>query len=312
MLNNLVKKLGKLSAWQLIALFIVLAEVLSALMNAALSRILWGKISLDLIFIGSIDALVVSFIVSKVGIYLIGKHTELTNINERLHEEIEARKQAEEQIKASLKEKEVLLREIHHRVKNNLQMIISLLKLQSQYVEDKKVLELLSDGQDRIQSMALVHQKLYQTKDLTHISFKDYIKDLVEVMRESQEVGTSSVAVHLDIDDIRLEIDTAMYMGLMINELVTNAFKHAFPKGRGGEIRISLKKVGRDGEQTECELTVADNGIGIPADLDVRETKTLGLRLITILAEEQLQGKIELDRTKGTEFRIRFNEGKGA
>jgi two-component sensor histidine kinase len=207
---------------------------------------------------------------------------------------------------ASLREKEVLLREIHHRVKNNMQIISSLLSLQSILVKDKKDIEMLKDSQNRIRSMSLIHEKLYSSKNLAHINMNDYIKDLTSQIIQFYRNVSAQVALKLEAEDIWLGIDTAIPCGLIINEMVSNSLKHAFPENRKGEIRITLQKT----ENDDILMKVKDNGIGISDDLDFRNTKSLGLQLVSTLAESQLQGKIELNRAEGTEFIIRFKEVK--
>ncbi len=212
------------------------------------------------------------------------------------------RKKAEEKIKASLKEKEVLLREIHHRVKNNLQVIISLLRLQSDKIKDKQYAKMLQESQERIKSMALIHEKLYQSEDLAHIDFRGYVKSLVNSLSRSYGVGSNKVRIKIDVEDIPLGLDNAIPTGMILNELVSNSLKYAFPEGRKGEINVIISSTG----EQDVELTVSDNGIGIPEDLDIRNSDSLGLHLVTILTEHQLQGKLEIDRTDGAEFNIRF------
>jgi len=204
-------------------------------------------------------------------------------------------KQAEEAQK-----KEVLLREIHHRVKNNMQIISSLLRLQSNYITDDKYIEMFKESQNRIKSMALIHEKLYQSRDLEEINFREYITDMVQ--RLLQFYNGQNIALVMDVDDILMEVDTAVPCGLIINELVSNSLKHAFPD-RKGEIRVGLHR-----SDSTIELIVADNGVGIPDDIDFRNTETLGLRLVTILAEDQLDSEIKLTRKKGTEFCITFKD----
>jgi len=216
--------------------------------------------------------------------------------------DVTERKKAEEKIKLSLKEKEVLLREIHHRVKNNLQIVSSLLSLQSQYIKDKLCADMLKESQNRIRSMALIHEKLYQSEDLASINADEYIGTLVHGLLRSYATRTDQITLTIDVEDISLKVDTAIPCGLIINELVSNSLKHAFPH-RKGEIKVMLHSLKRD-----IELLVTDNGIGLPEDIDFRTTETLGLRLVTILAEDQLNGEIELDRTDGTAFHIRFKE----
>ncbi len=214
--------------------------------------------------------------------------------------DITERKRAEEQIRISLEEKEVLLREIYHRVKNNMQIISSLLKLQSGYVKEEKYREMFKESQDRIMSMSLVHEKLYRSKDLARIDFKNYIMDLTRGLLQSYGDSAGSIKLNINVENILLGIDSAIPCGLIINELVTNSLKHAFPQGRKGEIKISLISTG----ENMIELTVSDNGVGFPKDLDFRRVNTLGLHLVTILAENQLHGEIILDQSSGTEFRL--------
>lgn len=217
--------------------------------------------------------------------------------------DITERKRAEDQIRQSLKEKEVLLREIHHRVKNNMQIISSLLRLQSEGITEEKYLEMFRDSQNRIISMALVHEKLYHSGDFTKIDFKEYVNDMVTGLFESYGFR-GRVGLRTGIEDA-LDMDSAIPCGLIINELVTNSLKYAFPDGRKGEIKIALKKTGG-----EIELIVGDNGIGFPAGLDFRRTESLGLQLVNLLVNNQLEGRIDLDRSKGAEFRIRFKGAK--
>ncbi len=219
-----------------------------------------------------------------------------------LHKSSEETRHAEEKIKNSLKEKEVLLREIHHRVKNNMQIISSLLMLQSQYVKDKKDADIFIDSQNRIVSMSLVHEKLYQSHDLARIDFKEYIEDMAAGLFQSYGIDTGKIALNISVESISLPIDSAIPCGLIINELVTNSLKYAFPGARNGEINIFIRSSGNN----MIEIVVSDNGIGLPKDLDFRKTESLGLHLVTILAENQLHGEIALDQNKGTNFHIRF------
>jgi PAS domain S-box-containing protein len=214
--------------------------------------------------------------------------------------DITERKIAEENIKKSLNEKEVLLREIHHRVKNNMQIISSLLNLQMGYIKDKNITDIFSESQNRILSMALVHEKLYQSSDLRMIDFKGYINDLGANLLQSY--NANYIKLNVNVEDISLDIDLAIPIGLIINELITNSLKYAFPDGMKGEITISISSI----NENMLKLVVSDNGIGLPKDLDVRNTKTLGLHLVTLLAENQLKGKIDINREKGTEFQIKF------
>jgi PAS domain S-box-containing protein len=216
--------------------------------------------------------------------------------------DITEQKKRERQIKASLKEKEVLLREIHHRVKNNMQIISSLLKLQSQYIKDKPYADIFKESQDRIKSMSLIHEMLYQSKHLSKINFKEYIRVLANYLFRSCWPSPCKIALKIESENVYLAIDNAIPCGLIIHELVSNSLKHAFSGSKEGEIKIALHSI----NERDIELVVSDDGVGMPEDLDIRNTKSLGLHLVTILAEDQLQGEIKLDRNKGTEFQIKL------
>lgn len=218
--------------------------------------------------------------------------------------DITARNHMDNQLKASLKEKYLLLQEIHHRVKNNMQVISSLIRLQSGYIKDNKYLEVFRESQNRIKSMALIHEKLYQSGDLIHIDFGKYIKNLADSLIRSYGVNPEKVPIRVNAEDIMLEIDSAIPCGLLVNELVSNSLKHAFPEGEQGEITIVFRATGED----EIELSVSDNGVGAPEHLDFRNAESFGLRLVAILAEDQLQGKIKLNRDQGTEFSVTFKK----
>ena len=215
--------------------------------------------------------------------------------------DIEEIMEAQHKVKASLEEKEVLLREIHHRVKNNLQIISSLLNIQSNYIKDEEDLELLRESQTRIKSMAIIHEGLYKSNDFTHINFKDYINSLIHYISVHYNVSPK-IQIDVEVKNVMLNIETAVPCGLIINELVTNSIKHAFPNGSGGKIKVSLNS-----KMGICSLRVSDNGIGFPAHMDFRNTRTLGLRLVNVLSN-QLDGSIELDKRRGTEFIINFKK----
>ncbi|MCP4682121.1 MAG: sensor histidine kinase [Desulfobacterales bacterium] len=196
--------------------------------------------------------------------------------------------------------------EIHHRVNNNMQIISSLLKLQSGHIEGGESSEIFRESQNRIKSMALIHEKLYRSESLANIDLKEYIESVAQSLFRSYGTYSRNIDLKMEVESIRLGIDTAIPCGLIINELVSNSLKYAFPDGKPGEIRISL----HSDDKNELELTVCDNGVGIPKELDIGNTKTLGLYLVSILIEDQLQGKIELSRTHGSEFRLYFREAK--
>ncbi len=210
------------------------------------------------------------------------------------------RKRAEKQIRTALQEKEVLLKEIHHRVKNNLQVVSSLLDLQSDYIEDEQTRQLFQESRSRVKSMALIHERLYETQDLSRIDFAEYIQSLARDVLRSHRAHAAGVTLKANVEGVSLEIDTAIPCGLMINELISNALKYAFPDGRGGEICVEL--FSNNGQFT---LVVRDNGVGFPKDLDFRNTESLGLKLVMTLVK-QLKGTIALHRDGGTEFEIKF------
>jgi PAS domain S-box-containing protein len=217
-----------------------------------------------------------------------------------LTEDITQREWAEEQIKASLREKEVLLQEIHHRVKNNLQIIHSLLDLQSDCIQDEQALRVFQESQKRVRAMALIHERLYQSKDLARVDFAEYIRNLSNDLFLSYGADAAGITLKINVGDVMLDIDTAIPCGLIINELVSNALKHAFPDGRAGEVCIDFYPHGD--RQT---LIVKNDGVGLPQSQDPRGTTSFGLRLVNMLIR-QLGGAMEIDRSHGTTFRITF------
>lgn len=212
------------------------------------------------------------------------------------------RLQTEDKIKKSLKEKEVLLKEIHHRVKNNMQIISSLLNLQSGYLKDKVATEALKECQGRIMSMAMIHDNLYQSDALSGIKFSDYIKRQVNNLFHTHGISQERVKVNIDADDVILDIDTAIPCGLIINELITNSLKHAFPDEKEGEISIQMSQ-----NSEGYLLMVKDNGVGLPEDLSAKNADTLGLLLVNNLVG-QLDGKLEINQDHGTTFKIAFKK----
>jgi PAS domain S-box-containing protein len=220
--------------------------------------------------------------------------------------DITGRKQVEQQIAASLREKELLLKEIHHRVKNNLQLISSLLNLQAAQIHDERVLAVFKESQNRIRAVAFVHEKLYQSKDLARIDLAEYIRSLANHLLDSYDVGSDAVVVGIHVDDAPMDLDTAIPCCLITNELVSNALKHAFVGGRTGRVRIDLGSCAGN----RHSLVVSDNGVGFPATVDFQTTTSLGLQLVCALVE-QLAGTIELERNGGTTWKITFKGLKG-
>jgi len=229
---------------------------------------------------------------------------ELKRTNIRLQQEIADHERAEEQIRQSLEEKERLLAEIHHRVKNNMQIISSLLSLQSGHVTDEKALSLVRNCEERIRSMALVHERLYLSEDLSRIDFSRYIHSIALRLYQVYGVDSRAVTFSSGVKDVLFTIETAIPLGLILNELLSNALKHAFPTGGEGVITVGLDV---DSETGEYTLTVADNGAGFSEDIDYRQSETLGLLLVNLLAD-QLGGTVTLDRSGGTSFGITFRE----
>ncbi len=217
--------------------------------------------------------------------------------------DITERKKAENKLKDSSKEKEVLLRELHHRVKNNLQIISTLLALQSEDVTDKKTLENYRESENRIQSIALIHEKMYQSQDISRINFTGYINSLIDDLMYSYDADSRNIKAVTDTDDFFFSIETVQPLGLIINELVSNSLKYAFRNKNEGIILVKLEKVHDD----SFKLTVSDNGVGFPENIDFRNTGSLGLQLVTELVK-QLDGTIELNKDRGTEFEVVFKE----
>jgi len=217
--------------------------------------------------------------------------------------DITLRKKMEEQIKAALEEKGLLLREIHHRVKNNLQIIISLFNLQTSYIDDDKAYQALKEGQDRIKSMALIHERFYQSDGISQIDFDDYSRKLIEHLYSSFKINPNSIVVDIKIENVKLDIDTAVPCGLIINEIVSNAFKHAFKEGEKGEVQIRLQNT----NEGEYYLEIKDNGVGMPADFNLETADSLGFQLIQALSD-QLDGKLELvtSPNKGLTYKLNF------
>lgn len=211
------------------------------------------------------------------------------------------RREAEEGLKKSLAEKEILLKEVHHRVKNNMQIISSILKMQQRQVDDPKLKEVLEESQNRIRSMALVHENLYRTENLAKILFSNYVKSMASNLSHTFSEVQNNVRFEFDVIDVYMPLDTGIPCGLIINELLSNSFKYAFPNKNNGIIRIQLKNVGSN----NYELIVSDNGIGINGSFDIEKTKSLGMRIVTKLVQ-QIEGTLDYDFSNGTKFTINF------
>lgn len=209
-------------------------------------------------------------------------------------------KKMQQQIEASLKEKDVLLKEIHHRVKNNLQIIISLLNLQSGYIKDETTLKAVKDGQSRVRSMALVHEKFYQSDTVTEIDFGEYLKKLCQFLYQSYGDKTDRIEVVIKGEQILLDMDTAMPCALLVNEVVSNAYKYAFPGQRAGTISIVMKR-----QNGKTVLGIYDNGVGFPSDYDFEKTDSLGMQLVQALTS-QIDGELKVSQENGSAFEVTF------
>lgn len=201
----------------------------------------------------------------------------------------------------SVQEKEILLKEVHHRVKNNLQVISSILNLQSSYVEDEKTLEIINESQNRIRSMSYIHESLYQTKDFSSIDFHDYITNLIQNLVHSYQIYTSETKLNLKVDRVQLVLDQATPCGLILNELVSNSMKYAYPEGKEGEIQVEIKEEGG-----KVKIRVDDFGVGLPEGFKIEDSDSLGLDLVDTLVD-QIDGELILNTEKGTKYLIIFD-----
>ncbi len=231
----------------------------------------------------------------------------LRRSRQALRHEIHERRKAEKQILAALNEKQVLLKEIHHRVKNNMQIVCSIFRLQLSQIKDPRAATILRDSQSRISAMALIHKTLYQPKDQSSIYFEEYIQELASGIFDSYRVDPERIGLKTDLESVAMDIDTVTPCGLILNELVTNSIKYAFPDDRCGEIAISFRREGKG-----FVLAVSDNGVGLPANLDIHLATSLGLQLVVNLSEKQLGGRLEVESSiQGATFRIFFRESPG-
>ncbi|OLP17954.1 hypothetical protein BST81_12945 [Leptolyngbya sp. 'hensonii'] len=210
--------------------------------------------------------------------------------------------QAKEELQSSLQEKEILLKEIHHRVKNDLLVVSSLLEWQTDYIEDQRLIKMIGESQNRIQSMALIHEKLYQSQNLAQIDLGEYLATLMNQLLFSSSMNFERIQVHTDLDSIWLNIEMVMPCGLIVSELVSNVFEHAFPGQRTGHLWLSAK-----GTNRHITVVVRDDGIGCPDNFDAHTTESMGFQLICLLTQ-QLEGNIELFQDSGTTIELTFSE----
>jgi two-component sensor histidine kinase len=231
----------------------------------------------------------------------IGERTaELTRANEDLQAEVTQRQHTEAQLTTALQQKDILFQEVHHRVKNNLQIISSLLNLQSRYIRDPQTLQTFNDTRNRIRAMALIHGVLDQANDFARVDFARYLQQLTTHLCHSYGMNAHAIAMHTHAHDIWLKTDVAVACGLIVHELVSNALKHGFPDDRAGAIHVSM-----DHKHRQYRLTVTDNGVGLPADLSLHTPTSLGFKLVLALAN-QVSGHLDVESHSETRFRITF------
>jgi two-component sensor histidine kinase len=216
--------------------------------------------------------------------------------------DITENKRMEDSLVASLREKEMLLQELNHRVNNNLQLISSLLTLQGKFTQDPSALTVLAECKNRIKSIALVHERLYLTKGFSSINIGEYISELARNIFDSLADKSAGISLRVDVENVPLNIERAITCGLIINELVSNSLKYAFAGRSSGEITISLRKAG----ENVVELVCGDNGVGMPKTMDLRTHKSLGLLLIHTMAEKQLEARVQVTCDPGTVFTVTF------
>ena len=223
---------------------------------------------------------------------------QLKTLNADLEERVRARTS---ELTASLKERDVLLQEVHHRVKNNLQVISSLINMQMRRLEAGTSRDALEACQTRVQTIALIHQTLYQARDYARVPFSEYAQSLASNVFHATGVSPTKVSLDLAIGDVALPVDKAIPCGLLLNELITNALKHAFNDGRSGTIRVAFERI----EGGRLRLTVSDDGVGLPPGYDVRNSESLGLQLVSTLSD-QLDAELEIDGRGGATFQLTF------
>lgn len=248
-----------------------------------------------------VDGYLMKPVEAKKLLSLIDEFAGITLMKWELEAKEKKRQEAEDNMKKSLAEKDVLLREVHHRVKNNMQIISSILSMQSRNIDDPRLKEILQESQNRIHSMALIHENLYNHKSLANIMFSTYIKSLTGNIARTYSNQQANIQFDYQIDDAYLPMDIAIPCGLIINELISNSFKYAFVNKPSGVISIHFKNI----QENEYLLTVSDNGIGIPAEINIHKTKSLGMKILHRLVQ-QIDGEIKNDFSNGTKFIIQF------
>lgn len=231
---------------------------------------------------------------------------DLNDTTKTLKKEISEREKAEAQVKNDLLVKNTLLQELYHRTKNNMQVIASLLRMESRKVNDEKLTKSFNEITSKINTMALVHHKLYQAQDLSRINLKNYISDLIQIIRKNYSIQASKVSIRYEMDDTFVLIDTVMPLGLALNELISNIYKHAFPDDRVGEIVLKLNA----DSAGIINLDISDNGVGLPKDMNLRDYKYTGMSTMFSLIEHQLRGEIEYRSDNGLHWSIKVDDSR--
>ncbi|MDA8086113.1 MAG: sensor histidine kinase [Nitrospiraceae bacterium] len=296
----LLGRLKTVNLWHMLWVSLILSEIFTTAMNILMSRLWWGRISRNLILIGSVDGFVVALLVSAIVIAFV---IEIREHEKHAEKELLKNEQVYRQrVEVSLKEKEALLHELYHRTKNNMQLVSSLLSLQTDSITDERVSGMLRDTQARIEAISSINEQMYESKDLANIDIKDYVEVMANVLLLGYRGREDNITLELDVDSISMSIDIVMPCGLILNELISNSVKYAFPEGRAGIIGISLRVNGN-----QVELVYRDNGIGLPSS-GIESAKSTGLRLVNNLVTRHLGGKLEAGSGGKTEFLITFKK----
>lgn len=262
---------------------VFLSEIFTFMMSFTCSYIWWGRMNADIFEIGVVDAGIVSFLVGGILVVLINRQ-----------------KMTESALKRSVEEKELLLREVYHRVKNNLNVVKSLLALQSRNITDSDAQRVFKTSQGRIKSITMLHDMLSRSAGPRDINFSKYLDSLSDMILENYSVSPGDVRLIKDLDVTCLDIDAAIPCGLIVHEIISNSLKHAFPEGRG-EVYVGLKRQ----DNGFHELTIRDDGVGLPEEVDIHESESLGMQLIMGLTK-QIGGTVEIKSGSGTSYSIQF------
>lgn len=285
--------LTNLKAWHFLVLSVILSEILTSIM----SYLLRGRITGDYLITGG----VVSLIVASLVIFLITQNRKLLSERNGLQDKLTERMRVESALKQSLCERETLVKEIHHRVKNNLVMVQALLELQSHGVKDEGSKAAFAESQERIASMGMIHEHLYSSEDIKHMNISDYIERLARKLIDNYRSVSGDVRLDLDLEEVYLDVEVMIPCGLILNELITNSLKHAFPAGRAGSLYVGLRR----GSDSAIALRVRDDGPGMPEGFELQRAQSMGMKIMSTLTA-QLRGQLELGGSGGTEAVLSF------